>query len=510
MTRLLKALRCAPLFSVLLASSSASATPLFETMGPAASNGGFSPVVSDPSSASAYFNPAMLSDAEERFDVGIAVLSEQISITLDGRPSGSDVPLEVGARDVIYGPPGNIQQLPNTVIPTQWLTQGCQQGTRVGQCPAQTPPNPRQSQGTSGVTRPYLVVGGVKHLIKNRLSVGAYVMLPLSNLTTATAFFNDEREALFSNSLHPELYGDRLTAMSIAVGASFRLLKTLSLGIGASLGLANSATSASYVPSDTDYSQLLVNNTIGVTAALSPHAGAYWTPNDRVRIGAVIHAPESFEIDTTITAELPNGTVASGIQHEVHDYMPWRISLGGEADLIRSRNYTFGIAAGLTWENWSTYQDRHGAEPGSYYGNQDVYGWHDTVTWSVGVRHRYKKLRTYIDWQYKPTPVPAQVGRTNYVDSDRYGVAFGGDLDFMVGGVHLRPGLQLVAYRLAWSEVTKNPNLIPDEVPDDARHSSTGDPVAGAQGLQTNNPGYPGFGSEGWIYGGTASLTVLF
>jgi hypothetical protein len=488
----------------------ASATPLFETMGPATSLGGFNSAVSDPSSASTYFNPAMLEDAEERLDVGIAVLSEQISLTLDGRPSGADVPLAVGARDIVYGPPGATQQLPNTVVPTQWLQQGCDQGTKPGQCPTALPARPRQAAGTSGQTRPYLVLGGLKHLIKNRFTVGAYLMLPLANLTTASAFYADEREALFSNSLHPELYGDRLTAMSIAVAASFRLLKTLSLGIGVTLGLANSATSDSYVPDATDYTQLLVNNSIGVTASLAPHAGAYWTPSDRFRIGAVIHAPSSFAIDTTISATLPNGTVSQGVQHEVHDYLPWRASVGAELDVTRTRHSQFGIAAELTWMNWSTYQDRHGEEPGSYYGNQQIYGWNDTLIFAAGVRHRYRKLRTYIDWQYAPTPVPAQVGRSNYVDSDRYGVAFGGDIELTVGGVRLRPGLQLVAYRLAWRNVTKNNSLIPDEVPDDSRSSSTGDPLAGAQGLQTNNPGWPGFGSQGWVYGGTASLTVLF
>ena len=49
-------------------------------------------------------------------------------------------------------------------------------------------------------------------------------MLPISNFTTAQAFFPDEREALFTNSLHPELYGDRLTAVSIVCGAAFKIL----------------------------------------------------------------------------------------------------------------------------------------------------------------------------------------------------------------------------------------------------------------------------------------------
>ena len=85
--------------AVVLAAPRAHATPLFETLGAAASTGGFAPVASDPSSASAYFNPAMLEEADDRLDVGVGVLSEQISMTLDGRPMGHDIPLAVGARD---------------------------------------------------------------------------------------------------------------------------------------------------------------------------------------------------------------------------------------------------------------------------------------------------------------------------------------------------------------------------------------------------------------------------
>jgi hypothetical protein len=494
--------RFAPAFAIALAASTAHATPLFETLGAAASNGGFVPVASDPSSASTYFNPAMLEEAEERLDTGLALLSEQISITLDGRPAGIDVPLAVGNRDIVYGPAGAAKQLPNTVIPTQWLQQGCP-GANCNFTAV-----PRQSEGSSGQTRPYLVIGGLKHLIKNRFTVGAYLMLPLANLTTASGFYSDEREALFSNSLHPELYGDRLTALSIAIGASFRLLKSLSLGIGTTLGLANQATSASYVPAATDYTQLLVNNSIGVTAALAPHAGVYWTPVDRVRVGAVIHAPQSFVIDTTISATLPDGTVSKGVQEEVHDYLPWRESVAVEADLIRSRHYQLSVDAELTFMNWSTYKDRHGQSPGSVYGPQ--YGFSDTAIYAIGVRHKYKSVRAYIDWQYAPTPVPDQTGRSNYVDSDRYGVAFGGDFEVPIGGVRLRPGVQLVAYRLTSRFVTKDPSQVLDEVPDDSRSSQTGDPLAGAKGLQTNNPGYPGFGSEGWVYGGTVSLSVIF
>jgi hypothetical protein len=114
-----------------------------------------------------------------------------------------------------------------------------------------------------------------------------------------------------------------------------------------------------------------------------------------------------------------------------------------------------------------------------------------------------------MDFQYAPSPVPLQVGRSNYVDSDRFGVATGASLDFTVGGVHLRPGIQLVGYRIAYRYQKKDDSRLVDELPDGSRFGSTGDPVPGARGLQTNNPGWPGFTSEGWVYGGSLVLDVL-
>ena len=45
-----------------------------------------------------------------------------------------------------------------------------------------------------------------------------------------------------------------------------------------------------------------------------------------------------------------------------------------------------------------------------------------------------------------------------------------------------------------------------DEVPDGATDVVTDEPIAGATGLQTNNPGYPGYKSSGWVVGGGVSV----
>src|SRR4051812_3002 len=185
----------------------AHASPLFELGGAVNGNGGLSARAIESGAASTYFNPALLTDAEQGVDVGIYVLSDQIGIHVLGRPSGSDIPVDSinaeqpgGGRFVRYG------------IPTQWLQQGK---------PADPPDTPlrsraRQAEGTGHNTRAYQIIGLVTKLFDNRLTLGIYGMIPYSEFTGAAAFYSDEREQYFSNSLHPELYSDRMTATSFA------------------------------------------------------------------------------------------------------------------------------------------------------------------------------------------------------------------------------------------------------------------------------------------------------
>jgi hypothetical protein len=487
--------------AALLLPAAGRASPLIATTPSVGDNAGYQGVASGPGAASTYFNPALLMDANDDVLLGFALISEQMGITLDGR-TGGDVPLAVGGRDIV-DPNGN--PIPNGTVPTQWLQQGCPGGTAKGDCP---PPGfaarPRQMLGTSGKTRTYLTLGLVKSFIKDRFTVGLYGMLPLSSFTTAQAFYPDEREALFGNSLHPELYGDRLTSVSIVLGAAFKLLPSLSIGAAVSLGLANTASSQDYVQDATNYNSLLLDNTIGTQVNVSPTAGVRWNPVDWLRVGGAIHAPESFTVATSIDNELPSGTESGTTQTNVFDWMPWSVAVGVEAEVVRSSGYRMSVVGSLDYAFWSAYQDRHGQSPTVY--GQDL-AWRDTVSGALGVRHAYKDARAFMDLHYVPTPVPAQVGRSNYVDNDRFGLAVGGDVLLRLPTV-LRPGFQVFVDRFVPRYQQKDSSRIVDELPDGSVYGDTHDPVAGSSGLQTNNPGWPGFSSGGWIWGGTVTISV--
>jgi hypothetical protein len=125
----------------------------------------------------------------------------------------------------------------------------------------------------------------------------------------------------------------------------------------------------------------------------------------------------------------------------------------------------------------------------------------------------------FLDATYVRTPVPLQTGRTNYVDNDRLGLDAGVDYRFTLFGTAMRIGAQLEGHRLLPRYQAKiptptsadghdhTPTLVADEVPDDGVVGSQA--IAGRQGLQTNNPGWPGFGSDGWIVGGGVYISVM-
>jgi hypothetical protein len=185
---------------------------------------------------------------------------------------------------------------------------------------------------------------------------------------------------------------------------------------------------------------------------------------------------------------------------------------------VRSEQHRLGVVVTATYKLWSDYVNRQGERP------QQGYGWSNTLGISFGLRHVYdKRLTTFFDAGYEPTPVPAQTGRTNYVDNDRYSLAGGVNYQFGIydTGLKLRLGLQgqihLFPERTQMKiDPSKPPyagssysQLVRDEWVDGAK-DSRGTVIPESFGLQTNNPGWPGFSSKGMILGAGLSAALLY
>lgn len=476
------------------------ASPLFELVGASTGSGGFNARATGASAASTYFNPALLPHATQSFEAGVLVVSDQISMTLDGR-TGGIVPLSVGDRQIVDGA-GN--PISNATVPTDWLEHGCS----LAQCGA--PPfaaRPRQARGSSGNTHAYTVLGLVDYLVPDRVVLGFYALVPIGEFTAAHSFYNDEREQFFTNSLHPEMYADRLLATSLSFGLGVKVVDRLSVGASFTLGLTNVAQASTYVRDPIDYEKLLISNDIHVETAISPHFGIVYDALDSLHLSATAHSEQRFTIDTGIMASLPAGNESSTTRSEVHSFLPWTFGAGAALDLNRGANHEFTVVGNVRYALWSDYLDRHGERPGA---QGSDFEFKNVFAETVGLRHRTGAFETFLDVNYQPTPVPPQTGRSNYVDNDRIGALLGVGYRFSIAGLPFRVGVQGQAQRLLPRHQTKDDRLIVDELPDDARDSRTGVPIAGAQGLQTNNPGWPGFASEGWILGGAATLALIY
>lgn len=504
----LRRISCSAAALVLLGALSgrAGASPLFELTGSQIGTGSFNARATGASAASTYFNPALLAHAPNSVDVGLMALSDQISMKLDGR-TGGIVPQSVGDRSTIFqrNEEGVLEPIDNATVPTEWLEKGCASLDP----PCGAPPfgaRPRQGESSSGDTRGYVVVGLVNRILDEHLVLGFHALLPVGDFTTANSFYNDEREQFFSNSLHPEMYADRLTATSLAFGLGSQILDRLSLGVSFTLNLTNTADARTYVRDPINYDELFVATNVEVSASVSPHFGVVYDALDWLHLSGTVHSEQKFTIDTGIAAALPSGQESDTTRTSVHSILPWTFGLGTAVDLNRGATHEFGVAGSLRYALWSNYRDRHGESPED---DGQGLGWSDVFSGSVGVRHHSGSVDTFLDFNYQPTPVPKQVGRKNYVDNDRVGAALGGQYAFSLLKLNFQVGGQLQAHRLLHRYQRKDDALIVDELPDDAVNGS-GEPIPGAGGLQTNNPGWPGFGSDGWILGGSLTASLLY
>lgn len=471
------------------------ASPLLELVGDTGAAGALQARTAGGGSAAAYFNPALLTEAAPGATVGFFLLREQIRLSLDGRPAGSfQVPEGIenarrasGERFPIYPIPTRSLQLGREASPTQ----------------AALLARPRQGSGSGYDTRGYLVAGVVVSLFDDHLALAFHGVLPRGEFTRMRAFFNDEREQYFSNSLHPELYADRLLSVSMALGAGLKLTEALSLGAGATFALATTTAARAYVADAGNLGELLLDVDAPVALGIAPHFGARYRLSERLRLTGSFHGSQRVELDASYTFLLPNAIEeASSLRFSLH-YLPWRLALGAAHELVQGSDQSLTLVGTALYASWSSYRDRHGERPAA------PYRWSDTVSPALGLRYRLHRLSTALDVTYAPSPVPKQTGRSNYVDNDRLGACLGAELGVTVRGTRLKLGLQAQAHHLVPRYQRKLPTptrpdgeavrleRVRDELPDDALLS--GQPVAGAAGLQTNNPGWPGFESSGWV-----------
>ncbi len=493
------------LFASFAVASATHASPLLEASGGLGGAGGLQGRHVAGGAAAAYFNPALLLEAPTGLTFGVMGIASRLSIAPHAREGTRfDVPnkLENGAH-------ADFSRWDGYPLGTEALQNGREETASASAIAAR----PRQARDSGNQTGSYEAVGLVAKMFRERVAFGFYALIPNKNFTRLRTFYVDEREQYSTNSLHSEMYGDRLYSLAVATALAYRVSDSFSLGLGTTMNVVGAAATPAYVADAAQLQNLVLNMDARVVMSVAPHAGFSFRPTSRLRFTGTLHSPQKLEVSAAIKFLLASGLEQEASVKFVTNWMPWQAGLGASYDLIQREQTSLILALSAVYGRWSQYIDRHAERP------VPEFGFRDTITGAAGLRARMQKVGIAFDLQYKPTPVPLQYGRSNYVDNDRIGANLGADYSFEVLDTKLSLGAQLQGFYML-ERVTRKltpptfpdgrnrtPALVKDEVPDDGQIG--GVPIAGARGLQTNNPGWPGFTSHGFIASFGLYLTVL-
>jgi hypothetical protein len=472
---------------VLGVTGKSAASSVLETVGAPGVGNGFTARVLSRGTEVTYYNPSLLVEASPDLAFGISMFVNTGHIHLRRRPVGVDVPDSVYDADWVRTPTDG-QFWPQS---TSRLL------------------HPRRDTETRELTS-YVALGIVRPLVNDhRLVFGFYALIPTSGFLQQDSYFSDEREQYFSNQLHFELLGDRLKVPTIATSIGGRLLKGLSWGAGIDSGMATRTQMRVYVPNAGDQRTLLIVPKIDTKIAISPFFGLTLRPWSQGVITATLHAPKSWDTNGENRVRFWDYTYPKGETAVVQSYSltqgsePLRIGLGSAAGgTLGQTKWNAGLQG--VWTQWSNYRDRHGERP------KDK--WHDTVNVGLGWTLEDARFKLLVEFGVAPSPVPDQRGRSNYVDNTRYGASLGAETPFSYGKTTYAFGIYLQGQFMLLRRTEKQNDVsspVRDELPDGAVDRVAAKPIGGAEGLQTNNPGYPGYSSHDWMLGAAVVFKVL-
>ena len=468
---------CLGLLVAALAPGAAQASSTLEIIGATTGGNQITARVLSRGSAVTYFNPSLLPEATPKLEAGFFGLATQSKIRLKARPAGVDVPATIYNTDA-PGRPLATADLPN-----------------------------RRSDTDSDDNVVYAAIGMVRPLAGKALVFGFYAFLPVRAFLDQKGFFADEREQYFSNQLHFELLGDRLDVSTITFAFGSQLSDWISVGAGIDVSIFTQSKVTVYVPDALNQNNVLLSPDIHTNSKFKPYFAATLHPSARSSMVGTLHFPFA----NTTQGENDLRFWESGKSTTQQGYFisqgsePLRVALGGSycGRRLPDGRAPWEIGVQLLGERWSQYYTRQGDHP--------LDTWNNTVSIAVGGGFLWRERHVTADIGYVPSPVPDQTGRTNYVDNSRLVASAGieGPVKFL--GRDLEASITLFGAYLLPRSVTKDPNAahpVLDEFPDGTIDKTTNAPAADAVGLQTNNPGYPGWKSTGYMLGVGATFRI--
>lgn len=469
-------------FALLLLPVGVRAATLPEVAGAPDSPNPFSARILAPGLSAAYFNPALMAAQKPGFTMGFIFVSSQLDISLMDRSPVYDIHENIFESRPLSGFENMLRPLPTDHLRA-----------------ARGSWNPTSNDG-------FALIGSQMSLLDDRLIVGFMGVFPLGAFQEQSPFFSDEREQYFSNSLHFELFEDRLKTNLVVLALAGRVARDLHLGAGVTISNTARTEAAIFMPDASRQDESHMNTSVSVNTKFLPHLGLAWRPLRTWSFTSTVHFPSESRTDGVSQVQFWNYRPEEGEEAVVqrfsmiYGYEPLRVHLGAAFEHGGPRDLT-SLALSAQWERWSTYLDRHGEKPHD--------PWSDTVRLTLGVRQVLGATTLGFDAAFIPTPIPEQTGRSSYVDNHRLAFALGWESRAMAHR-GITAGLSAQVHWLISRDTVKDPGAadpVYDEYPD-SQHIFTGDFISESAGFQTNNPGFPGFSSDGFIFAIMAYMRI--
>jgi len=429
-------------------------------------------------SAATYFNPSLLPEATPKLEVGFFGLSTQTKIRLKARPDGVDVPSSIYNTSAPGRPLATVD-LPNL-----------------------------RSNTEADDNVVYAALGMVRPLAGKALVFGFYAFLPVRAFLDQNGFFADEREQYFSNQLHFELLGDRLDVSTITFALGSQLNDWISVGAGIDVAILTESKVTVYVPNIAAQQTFTLAPTIHTDSKFKPYFATTVHPSPRSSVVATLHFPFSNDTHGENDLRFWNYTYESGkaVQQTYtisQGSEPLRVALGASysGPLRADGRAPWEIGFQILGERWSHYHNRQGVQPSAAPSNPTdtpSTPWNNTLSYAVGGGFLWRERHVTADIGYAPSPVPDQTGRTNYVDNARLLASAGIEGPVRFFGKELEAGVTLLGSLFLPRDVSKNANATHPVIDEDPE----------TVGLQTNNPGYPGWKSTGFMLGAGATFRI--
>lgn len=430
-------------------------------------------------------NPASLAWLKSPFTLGISYAREHLTWRRHSVPNGIRISDEVyqAKRLTMSGQVDDALPLVYKPLPSKNV--------------------PKAQLDDSAQEHLYLQIGLHKTLIESSkwgsVHLGTYMVIPLQHFELQRPFYPDERAQYFDQKVSFERWGDYLEGMSAAFALAYAPTTNWSVGFGLNLLNKSFAQSDVFLADITGEKGSYIAPNVTVKSMLSPFASieGRW---QRWALHMSVHAAEEIEVSGQSKVKIwsfpyPNDQDAI-LQTFTKSYraLPLRSRLG-----LAWRGTDFQWATHLGWTQWSQFHNRHAEET----------QWIDQWETGMGVIWNASWSQVALDTRWRPSPVPPQIGRSSYIDPSQWAWSLGFDYPLHE---HISLILTMQLHILLARQDLKNQKAkdpVIDEFPA-AINEMTQERIDDSAGLQTNNPGYPGYDSSGFVWSTTCALRFQF